>query len=131
MAQTSSLKRKQPSSAVSTTAPKRAKISNARTVLAQTSDKALSKYGDLDVSAFVKAREYEIRALEASMGKSKKALSTRAFQQVPRNLRRRTASHNVKRVPKRLRIRAGKEVSLDIVLPAQLMKLDLEGLGRL
>ena len=66
--------------------------------------------GELDVSSFVKAREYEIKSLEASMGSSKKALTTRAFQQVPRELRRRTASHNVKRVPKRLRARAAKEV---------------------
>ena len=46
----------------------------------------------------------------ASMSDSKNVLSTRAFQQVPKDLRRRTASHNVKRVPKRLRARAAKEV---------------------
>ena len=46
----------------------------------------------------------------ANMSDSKKALSSRAFQQVPKDLRRRTASHNVKRVPKRLRARAAKEV---------------------
>ena len=128
MAQTPTLKRKQPASAVSNTAPKRTKVSNARTILTQSSDKALSKNGDLDVSAFVKAREYEIRALEASMGNSKRALTTRAFQQVPRNLRRRTASHNVKKVPKRLRVRAAKEVSLDTVCRAQLqLEPDMEG----
>ena len=119
MAQTPSLKRKQLSYTISHPAPKRAKASNARTILIQTSDKALSKHGDLDVSAFVKAREYEIKALEASMGNSKQALSTRAFQQVPRSLRRRTASHNVKKVPKRLRVRAAKEVSLNTVLLPQ------------
>lgn len=90
---------------------KRVKTSSARTILAQTSDKALSKNGDLDVSAFVKAREFEIKAMAASMGASKNSLSSRAFQQVPKkSLRRRTASHNVKRVPKRLRARAAKEV---------------------
>ena len=112
----SNLKRKQPSSNVQATnanrSAKRVKVFSARTILSQTSDKALNNSGELDVSAFVKAREYEIRALEASMGASKKALSTRAFQQVPRQLRRRTASHNVKRVPKRLRARAAKEVSV-------------------
>ena len=91
-------------------AAKRVKTSSARTILAQTSDKALNKNGDLDVSAFVKAREFEIKAMETSMSKSKASLSTRAFQQVPKDLRRRTASHNVKRVPKRLRARAAKEV---------------------
>ncbi len=91
-------------------AAKRAKISEARQILTQTSDKALNQNGDLDVSAFVKAREFEIRAMGANMSDSKKALSSRAFQQVPRDLRRRTASHNVRRVPKRLRARAAKEV---------------------
>ena len=45
------------------------------------------------------------------MTSSKKSLTARAFQQVPRAMRRRTASHDVKRVPKRLRERAAKEVS--------------------
>ncbi|KAF6219596.1 hypothetical protein HO133_004065 [Letharia lupina] len=94
-------------------AAKRVKTSSARNILAQTSDKALSKNGDLDVSAFVKAREFEIKAMAASMGASKNSLSTRAFQQVPKDLRRRTASHNVKRVPKRLRARAAKEMKED------------------
>ena len=118
----SSLKRKQLSSSIDTTntphhTPKRAKVSSARTILAQTSDKALNQNGDLDVSSFVKAREYEIKALEASMGASKTSLATRAFQQVPRVLRRRTASHNVKKVPKKLRARAAKEVSFDDQAP--------------
>lgn len=90
-------------------AAKRVKISEARQILTQTSDKAVNQNGDLDVSAFVKAREFEIRAMGANMSGSKKALSSRAFQQVPKDLRRRTASHNVKRVPKRLRARAAKE----------------------
>ena len=46
------------------------------------------------------------------MQRSKTALTSRAFQQVPRALRRRTASHNVKRVPRRLRARAKREVSM-------------------
>lgn len=89
---------------------KRVKTQNVRTILAQSSDKALNSNGDLDVAAFVKAREYEINALESAMKSSKHGLTTRAFQQVPRDLRRRTASHNVKKVPKRLRARAAKEV---------------------
>ena len=108
-------KRKQPSEPLKASpsthrSAKRVKISNARIIRTQHSDKALNKNGDLNVSAFVKAREFEIKAMGASIGTSRNALSTRAFQQVPRNLRRRTASHNVKRVPKRLRARAGKEV---------------------
>ena len=108
-------KRKQPPQSSNPPPPskrraKHVKISTARTILAQASDKALSKNGDLDVSAFVKAREFEIKAMAASMGASKSTLSTRAFQQVPKDLRRRAASHNVKKVPKRLRARAAKEV---------------------
>lgn len=105
------LKRKHPNPPLNNhRSTKRVKTSNARKVLTQTSDKALNKNGDLDVSAFVKAREFEIKALGKSMGDSKKVLASRAFQQVPKDLRRRTASHNVKRVPKRLRARAAKEV---------------------
>ncbi len=89
---------------------KRQKIFAARTIIAQSSDEALNKNGELDVSAFVKAREFEISSLEKSMQAAKHGLATRAFQQVPRELRRRTASHNVKKVPKRLHARAAKEV---------------------
>ena len=105
-------KRKQPFGSILTSqAQKRRKTQTARAIAVQTNDKAL-KNGELDVSAFVKAREYEIRALESSLGNAKKALATRAFQSVPRSMRRRTASHNVKKVPKRLRARAAKEVCL-------------------
>ncbi|CAF9926917.1 MAG: hypothetical protein ALECFALPRED_003578 [Alectoria fallacina] len=115
MASSGPLKRKLPPQSsnpdpTSKRAAKRVKTFSARSILAQASDKALSKNGDLDVSAFVKAREFEIKAIAASMGASKNSLSTRAFQQLPKNLRRRTASHNVKRMPKRLRTRAAKEV---------------------
>jgi ribonuclease P/MRP protein subunit POP1 len=120
---TSNLKRKQPSSHTTSAKPqnnpKRVKTFSARTIISQLSEKALNKNGELDVSSFVKAREYEIRALESSMHASKKALTTRAFQQVPRELRRRTASHNVKRVPKRLRARAAKEVRSSYFLAEQ------------
>jgi len=81
----------------------------ARAIASQTKDKAYGD-GELNVEKFVIAREFEIKALEDGMKKSKNLLSQRAFQSVPRDLRRRTASHNVKRVPKRLRARAQKEV---------------------
>lgn len=85
---------------------------DARTLAAQTTSKAF-KNGELDVDKFVKAREYEIRALEEGLQRSKKALTQRAFQQVPKDLRRRTASHNAARVPKRLRQRARQEMTED------------------
>ena len=77
----------------------------------QTADSAFNN-GELNVERFVKAREYEIRALEKGIRSSKRALSTRAHQELPNDLRRRTASHNVKRVPKRLRGRLAREVGL-------------------
>jgi len=85
---------------------------DARTLAAQTTSKAF-KNGELDVDKFVKAREYEIRALEEGLQRSKRALTQRAFQQVPKDLRRRTASHNAARVPKRLRERAKQEMKED------------------
>jgi ribonuclease P/MRP protein subunit POP1 len=94
----------------SSAARKRAKNIDARSLAVQSSEAALSATGELDVAAYLKAREYEIRSLEAGIQKSKSALTSRAFQQVPRSLRRRTASHNVKRIPKRLRVRARREV---------------------
>ena len=89
----------------------RAKQRDARQLATQTSSKAFSN-GALDVDKFVKAREYEIRALEQGMQRSRKALNRRAFQLVPKELRRRGAAHDVKKVVKRLRGRAKKEVSL-------------------
>jgi len=83
---------------------------DARSLATQTSSKAFAN-GALDVDHFVKAREYEIRALEEGMQRSRKALNRRAFQQVPKDLRRRGAAHDVGKVPKQLRARAGREVS--------------------
>ncbi|KAM5448587.1 Ribonucleases P/MRP protein subunit pop1 [Microsporum audouinii] len=118
---------------------KRVKIQDARTLAVQSSDTALSKTGELDVAAFVAARQFEIRALEAGIRKSKHASMTRAFQQVPKSLRRRTASHNVKRVPRRLRARAKREMVEDNTptvtarrrKPTELMRLRLESARRL
>ena len=88
---------------------RRVQAQDARTIATQTTGKAFSN-GEIDVDKFVKAREFEIKALEDGMKRSRKSLSTRAFQSVPRDLRRRTASHNIKRVPKRLRAKAKREV---------------------
>ncbi|KAL4924759.1 ribonuclease P/MRP protein subunit POP1 [Aspergillus undulatus] len=97
----------------SAAARKRAKTIDARSLAVQSSDATLSATGELDAAAYLKAREFEIRSLESGIQRSKAALTTRAFQQVPRSLRRRTASHNVKRVPGRLRARAKREMIED------------------
>lgn len=91
---------------------KRGKFQDARNIRSQPSDAAFED-GKLDLQKFLNTREFEIKALENSMRKCKTANATRVFQQVPRAMRRRTASHNVKRVPKRLRERARKEMIED------------------
>ncbi|KAK7729844.1 Ribonucleases P/MRP protein subunit pop1 [Cytospora paraplurivora] len=87
---------------------KRVKVKDARSIRSQPADAAL-KDGELDLQAFLNARQFEIRALEDGMRKSKALNNRRAFQLVPRGMRRRTASHNVKKLPKRLRARARDE----------------------
>ncbi|KAF2277674.1 uncharacterized protein EI97DRAFT_396640 [Westerdykella ornata] len=69
--------------------------------------------GELNVSRFMRAHENEIKALERAMVNAKKGSMRRAFQDVPRELRRRTGSHNPQRVPKRLRARAFQEAKDD------------------
>lgn len=107
---------------------KRLKIQDARAIAVQSTEAAL-KGGQLDINSFVKSREFEIRALEDAISNSRyripfmsvssqltasrHANRKRAFQSVPRSMRRRTASHNVKRVPKRLRARHAKEMAND------------------
>ena len=88
---------------------KKTKLYNSRAIRSESVDPAV-KDGVLDVSQFLSSREYEIRAFEQSQLNTKYATSTRVFQSLPRILRRRTASHNVKRIPKRLRNKALREM---------------------
>ncbi|KAG0051075.1 hypothetical protein BGZ83_004107 [Gryganskiella cystojenkinii] len=53
----------------------------------------------LDVVNFAEARAFEIKAMHTAMKSSQDSASQRAFQSLPRNLRRRAASHNIKRLP--------------------------------
>ncbi|KAI9891920.1 MAG: hypothetical protein M1814_002305 [Vezdaea aestivalis] len=91
---------------------KRSKVQDSRSIKVQASDPAI-KDGNLDVDSFIRARQFEIKAFEESSIRAKKSNSTRAHQSLPRDLRRRTASHNVKRVPKRLRARLKRELEVD------------------
>ncbi|KAL5051029.1 hypothetical protein BDW71DRAFT_172134 [Aspergillus fruticulosus] len=123
----------------SAAARKRAKTIDARSLAVQSSSAALSATGELDVAAYVGAQEAAIKSLESGIQRSKAALTSRAFQQVPRSLRRRTASHNVKRVPRRLRARARREMIEDNTptvtsrrrKPTELMRIRLETARRL
>ncbi|KAF9111129.1 hypothetical protein BGX27_005364 [Mortierella sp. AM989] len=69
----------------------------------------------VDVVNFAEARAFEINAMHSAMESSKNSAVQRAFQSLPRNLRRRAASHNIKRLPVRLRERAKREVESDPV----------------
>ncbi|KAH7090335.1 ribonucleases P/MRP protein subunit POP1-domain-containing protein [Paraphoma chrysanthemicola] len=75
--------------------------------------KAAYPNGEVNVKNFLKSHENEIKSLENAMRAAKKGLSRRAFQEVPREMRRRTASHNPQRVPKRLRVRSKQEARED------------------
>lgn len=83
---------------------------SARVIRSENADPAL-KDGVLSVPDFVASREFEIKSMELAQLNSKYASSTRVFQSLPRTLRRRAASHNVKRIPKRLRNRALREMN--------------------
>ncbi|KAI8366103.1 NUC188 domain-containing protein [Radiomyces spectabilis] len=62
-------------------------------------------------SSVASARLREIIGLQSSIRKASFALNTLSFQSLPRGLRRRAASHNVKRLPLRLRDKARQEFS--------------------
>lgn len=68
----------------------------------------------LNLPDFLAAREFEIKALDSAMIKSKTSGASRVFQSLPRTLRRRTASHNVRRIPKRMRRKALREMGLQL-----------------
>lgn len=93
-------------------ARKRAKLQVARSIAIRCSTPRLRE-GNINVPSFIDERQFEIKSLETSMASSRRANNKRAFQLIPHSMRRRTASHNVKRVPKRLRRRAAHEMKED------------------
>lgn len=92
--------------------PKKVRILDSRNILRNNKDPALSE-GVLNGPKFVEARQNEIKTLDRAMVQARAAGRQRAFQTLPRVLRRRTASHNVKRIPKRLREKAKREMDDD------------------
>ncbi|OBA22280.1 hypothetical protein METBIDRAFT_40082 [Metschnikowia bicuspidata var. bicuspidata NRRL YB-4993] len=88
---------------------KKTKLYNSRTIRTETVDPSY-KNGVLNLPQFIASREYEIKAFEQSQLNTKAASATRVFQSLPRTLRRRTASHNVKRIPKKLRAKGLREM---------------------
>ncbi|KAK7048302.1 ribonucleases P/MRP protein subunit POP1 [Favolaschia claudopus] len=70
--------------------------------------------GAIDVEKFVEARKFEISAMQAAQKSARLvygAATQRVWQTLPRHLRRRAASHDVRRVPLRLRDRAKQEMT--------------------
>ncbi|KAI9294344.1 POP1-domain-containing protein [Neoconidiobolus thromboides FSU 785] len=67
----------------------------------------------IEIDKFVETRKNEIEQMEKTMKQYRKSVNKRAFQTLPRYLRRRTASHNCYRVPQRLREKTKFEISKD------------------
>ncbi|GAA5804971.1 hypothetical protein HPULCUR_010481 [Helicostylum pulchrum] len=65
--------------------------------------------GPIQADRHALARIMEINAMQTNIRKSSFALNELAFQSLPRGLRRRAASHNLNRLPARLREKAARE----------------------
>ncbi|KAJ3873454.1 POP1-domain-containing protein [Lentinula edodes] len=107
---------------------KKQKLANARTIAVQSpittsnavagssrlgptvNDKLKRLPGAIDVEKFAEARSFEINAMKTAIETASSASTTRAWQVLPRHLRRRAASHNPRRVPLRLRDKARSEM---------------------
>ncbi|GAA5870535.1 hypothetical protein JCM1840_004794 [Sporobolomyces johnsonii] len=76
----------------------------------------------IEVDKFAQARVFEISAMQRAMKAAKEAGTQRAFQSLPRHLRRRAASHNIRRLPLRLRERARGEVPKDAAKPKRVTR---------
>ncbi|KAJ3101161.1 hypothetical protein HDU97_001627 [Phlyctochytrium planicorne] len=69
----------------------------------------------LNVEQFVEARAFEISSMEKALTNSTEFTGNqRIFQTLPRHMRRRAASYNVKRLPQRLRQRAVDQLEGDV-----------------
>jgi len=64
----------------------------------------------INAEQFASARAVEIKNMVTAIEEADKSKGKRVFQTLPRHMRRRAMSHNVKRMPVRLRQRASYEV---------------------
>ncbi|WFD06479.1 ribonuclease P [Malassezia vespertilionis] len=71
----------------------------------------------LDLDAAIAARKEEILALHRAMVHARESTNMRAWQLLPRHLRRRAASHNPLRLPKRLRAKGHSELRASNTAP--------------
>ncbi|KAN0065224.1 hypothetical protein ACQY0O_001721 [Thecaphora frezii] len=65
----------------------------------------------LDLEDAIASRAFQIRSFQKSLKSAKTANTTRAWQLLPRHARRRAASHNLLRLPTRLRTKAHAELT--------------------
>ena len=68
----------------------------------------------INVMEYAESKAYEIKNLKKAITDANSTQSGLAFQKVPRHMRRRAASHDVRRIPKRIRpenVKANKAVS--------------------
>ncbi|KAJ7644080.1 ribonucleases P/MRP protein subunit POP1-domain-containing protein [Roridomyces roridus] len=120
-----SSKRKESQGEHSGRARKKIKLDEARTIPVQTPGPSSNQKrlgGAIDVERFTEARAFEIDAMHKAMKSASASSTQRVWQTLPRHLRRRAASHDVRRVPLRLRDRARQEMNaVKIKAPARLM----------
>ncbi|CAO3590230.1 unnamed protein product [Absidia cylindrospora] len=85
---------------------------DARRIEATTSNDQVMKLGTpFTAQQHANARLDQINTLQTSIKNASYAVNVLAFQSVPRDLRRRTASHDARRLPQKLRERAAKEIA--------------------
>lgn len=68
----------------------------------------------VDAKDFARGRMNEINLMTKELEQAKYSSTRRVFQQLPRHMRRRAASYNIKRLPTRLRLRAMEEVKSEL-----------------
>ncbi|WFD43273.1 ribonuclease P [Malassezia psittaci] len=71
----------------------------------------------IDVDSAIQMRKTEILSLHRAISQARKSTNTRAWQLLPRSLRRRAASHNLLRLPSRLRGKARAELRASNTTP--------------
>ncbi|KAJ7044056.1 ribonucleases P/MRP protein subunit POP1-domain-containing protein [Mycena alexandri] len=115
-----SAKRKEPTGEQTGRERKKQKLDGARTIAVQSNAVAGPSTvgngvrrlaGVIDVEKFAEARAFEINAMQTGMKTASASATHRVWQTLPRHLRRRAASHDVRRVPLRLRDRARQEMN--------------------
>ncbi|KAF9814981.1 hypothetical protein IEO21_04831 [Rhodonia placenta] len=89
---------------------KKQKTAIARTIAVQPTASSSTSGSNPVAGPSKSARAFEMKAMHDAMQSARSNSTQRAWQQLPRHLRRRAASHDVRRVPLRLRDKARAEV---------------------